>query len=249
MDGRKKSAGSHWLSIIGNATENGGAGIAVDGAGNVMVSGLSNGTVLTLKLNADGEPQWANTFSIGSFSYNPDTPAGTDISAASDPTGNLYVVGGDGGVSLYAAKFGAAGAVQLQRSSDGNGSGARGYRVAISSVGSIYAAGQMISFTAPGYRSALVKFSPTGGIDWARLIEFTGALPDALCSVSLDASENAYVCGRNTGYIAKINASGTVLFQRVISDVIANAVAATPSGQFYVVGHNASPARANAVII
>lgn len=251
VDGRKKSAGSHWLSIIGNATANGGAGIAVDGSGNVLVSGRSDSTALTLKLNADGEPQWASTFSIGSFSYNPDTPAGTDISAASDPTGSLYVVGGDSNTAtLYAAKFGAAGAVQLQRSSDGNGSGARGYRVAISSGGSIYAAGQMISFTAPGYRSALVKFSPTGGIDWARLIEFTGALPDALCSVSLDASENAYVCGRNTGYIAKINASGTVLLQRVISDVIANAVAATPSGQFYVVGHNVAPtARTNAVII
>jgi hypothetical protein len=251
MDGRKKGAGSHWLSIIGNATENGGAGIAVDGAGNVLVSGLSNSTVLTLKLNADGEPQWANTFSAALI-YSPDGPANIQMSAATDPAGNLYIVGGQSGVppALYAAKFGATGSVQLQRSSNGNGfDGARGYRVAISSGGNIYVAGQMLSLTGGTYRSALVKFNPTGGIDWARLIEYNGALPDVLCSVSLDASENAYVCGRNTGYIAKINASGTVLFQRVIADVSANAVAATPSGQFYVVGHNLSPAQTNAVII
>jgi hypothetical protein len=245
MDGRKKGVGSHWLSIIGDATENGGAGIAVDGAGNVLVSGLSNSTVLTLKLNADGEPQWANTFSAALTSV-------AQMSAATDPAGNLYIVGGVAGVlpTLYAAKFGATGAVQLQRSSNGNGfDGALGYRVAISSGGNIYVAGQMLSFTGGTYRSALVKFNPTGGIDWARLIEYASGLPAYLYGVSLDASENAYVCGFDTGYIAKINTSGTVLFQRVISDVIANAVAATPSGQFYVVGHNASPAQTNAVII
>lgn len=257
VDGRKKSAGSHWLSIIGDATENGGAGIAVDGAGNVLVSGLSNSTVLTLKLNADGEPQWANTFSAA-LVYIPDSSADTRMSAATDPAGNLYIVGGVAGVTpaLYAAKFGATGSVQLQRSSNGNGfDGALGYRVAISSGGNIYVAGQMISFTGGTYRSALVKFNPTGGIDWARLIEYASGLPEYLCGVSLDASENAYVCGLTVtgsgwGYIAKINASGTVLFQRVISDVRAKAVAATPSGQFYVVGHNVAPtARTNAVII
>ncbi|MFN8995810.1 MAG: SBBP repeat-containing protein, partial [Pseudomonadota bacterium] len=167
------------------------------------------------------------------------------------------IVGGVAGVTpaLYAAKFGATGSVQLQRSSNGNGvDGALGYRVAISSAGSIYAAGQMLSFTGGTYRSALVKFNPTGGIDWARLIEYASGLPEYLCGVSVDASENAYVCGliasgSNGGYIAKINASGTVLFQRVISDVRAHAGAATPSGQFYVVGHNLSPAETSAVII
>jgi hypothetical protein len=252
MDGRKKGMGSHWLSIIGNATENGGAGIAVDGAGNVLVSGLSNSTVLTLKLNADGEPQWANTFSAA-LVYIPDAPASTRMSAATDPAGNLYIVGGQPGVTpaLYAAKFGATGSVQLQRSSNGNGfDGALGRRVAISSGGNIYVAGEMISFTGGTYRSALVKFNPTGGIDWARLIQYGSGLPGDLCGVSLDASENAYVCcASGVSYIAKINASGTVLFQRIISDVSANAVAATPSGQFYVVGYNLSPARTNAVII
>ena len=252
MDGRKKGAGSHWLSIIGNATENGGAGIAVDGAGNVLVSGLSDSTVLTLKLNADGEPQWANTFSAA-LNYIPATPADTRMSAATDPAGNLYIVGGQPGVppALYAAKFGATGSVQLQRSSNGNGfDGADGRRVAISSGGNIYVAGRMFSFTGGTYRCALVKFNPTGGIEWARLIEYAAGLPEDLCGVSLDASENAYVCcASGVSYIAKINASGTVLFQRIISDVSANAVAATPSGQFYVVGYNLSPARTNAVII
>jgi hypothetical protein len=209
MDGRKKGAGSHWLSIIGNATENGGAGIAVDGAGNVLVSGLSDSTVLTLKLNADGEPQWANTFSAA-LNYIPATPADTRMSAATDPAGNLYIVGGQPGVppALYAAKFGATGSVQLQRSSNGNGfDGADGRRVAISSGGNIYVAGRMFSFTGGTYRCALVKFNPTGGIEWARLIEYAAGLPEDLCGVSLDASENAYVCcASGVSYIAKINA-------------------------------------------
>ncbi|WP_247234869.1 SBBP repeat-containing protein [Telluribacter sp. SYSU D00476] len=95
-----------WVQQVGQAGTNAGLGIAVDGAGNVYVSGVlaksadyatpavvGEGTVIVSKYTTDGKLQWAKT--AGST----DRIQGQDI--AVDKSGNVYITGLFEGTAVF----------------------------------------------------------------------------------------------------------------------------------------------------
>lgn len=82
-----------WSSSYSNGEVETPLGISVDDAGNVVVTGMSDGFVdgtsaLTVKLHADGTLAWARTVHVGLFDRG--SAVGTDAA------GNIYVAGGTG---------------------------------------------------------------------------------------------------------------------------------------------------------
>jgi hypothetical protein len=229
MDGRKPGVSRNWLAILGNATANGGASVAVDASGSVLVAGASNSQALLAKLDATASPQWISLFSAA-VTYNPSTPELNTVSLAVDPTGAFHFVGSNSLNEIIAAKFSASGLVQWQRTASGGGGFDRAYRVAVAPSGNVYSAAMLNGLGYAGDRCALVKYNSSGTLQWTRHIDI-GGHSTGLC---LDGSENAYVSGPN-GYIAKINSSGVVQWQRVVTGFTGYGVAAF-GGSLYFAG-------------
>ena len=234
MDGRKPGVSRNWLAILGDATANGGASVAVDASGSVLVAGASNSQALLAKLDATASPQWINLFSPA-VSYTPSDSENNTVSLALDPTGAPHFSGSNSSNEIITAKFSASGSVQWQRTADGSGGFDRAYRVAIAPSGSVYTAASVNAVVYGGDKCSLLKYNSAGALQWTRHIDNVASLS----GVCLDSSENAYICGSQNGYIAKINSAGVVQWQRVISGFYGLGVAAF-GGNFYVVGFNGS---------
>lgn len=167
-----------WHTFVGSTDYDSGGGIAIDGSGNVYVTGTSSATwgatvrrsytggadAFVAKMDADGALQW-NSF-LGSASD--DSGAGIAV----DGSGNVYVTGTSsatwgttvrrsytGGTDAFVAKLNADGALQwnslLGSASEDSGAG-----IAVDGSGNVYVTG-----TSSGSWGATVRRGYTGGAD------------------------------------------------------------------------------------
>jgi hypothetical protein len=144
--------------------------LAVDGSGNVYVTGGSIGSATgedyaTVKYNAGGVQQWAKRYD------GPASSADEAYALAVDGSGNVYVTGGSIGSATdedYATvKYNAAGVQQWAKRYDGPASSAdEAYALAVDGSGNVYVTGYSDgSGTAADY--ATIKYTqplPVGGI-------------------------------------------------------------------------------------
>ena len=221
--------------------------VAADSSGNVYAAGYFNGTgtftfgtgvsvagnastsstAVLVKFDSSGNALWAKVPSGSNDS--------TFASVTTDPSGNVYVTGGQGvGTFSYGTGVSAAGVcpegntVLVKYDSSGNAlwarvpdqpEGADFTSVSTDSSGDVYVAGGQYNTgtytygsgvsaagSYAGNNAVLVKYDASGNALWARVPSVNNYT--FFFSVAIDGSGNAYVTGNQSGTTAAIYGSG-----------------------------------------
>ena len=176
--------------------------IAIDGSGNVCVTGVSYGSgssydYLTIKYNSAGETLWTRRYN-GPGNY---TDGAFDIVA--DNAGNVYVTGrsyGSGtGKDWATIKYNADGVEQWVQRSNGAGSGEDGaYCLALDGLGNVYVTGYSYnSITKKDY--VTIKYNPIGVEQWTQRYNGPENGDDEAYYIAVDILGNVYVTGQSYG--------------------------------------------------
>ena len=201
-----------WQRTLGGASVDYGNDIAVDGSGNVYItgyttsSGAGSNDILIVKYDTDGLFKWQRTLG-GTFS---DSGEGIAV----DGSGNVYITGytassGAGSNDILIAKYDTSGAIQWKRTLGGVSSD-RGYDIAVDGSGNVYITGYTESSGAGGSDILIAKYDTSGTIQWQRTLG--GVNNDIGYDIAVDGSGNVYIIGHTTGYgivIAKLPADGS----------------------------------------
>jgi hypothetical protein len=134
-----------------------------------------------------------------------------------------------------------------------------GVSLAVDTNGNVYAVGQYFdpnAYSKAG-KTVLVKYSTNGFVQWARGFgTSTGAVyfdvsDEKVSPVAVDGEGNVYLYGAAyTGYtpqnyLVKLNSSGTIQWQRLITEGYPKAVCCDPAGNVYILSGN----QTNAVVV
>jgi uncharacterized delta-60 repeat protein len=176
--------------------------IAVDGSGNVYVTGgsIGNGTsfdYVTIKYNSAGAEQWTARYN------GPGNSDDWAYSIAVDGLGNVYVTGGSRGSGTFddyaTIKYNSAGVEQWVQRYNGTGNGNdAASSIAVDGSGNVYVTGQTVgSGTFDDYTT--IKYNTDGVWQWGQIYNGTGNSSDVANSIAVDGSGNVYVTGRSTG--------------------------------------------------
>jgi len=196
--------------------------IAVDGSGNVYVTGYSKGSgtyydYATVKYNTSGIEQWV------ARDYGP----GIDDKAAAiavDDAGNVYVTGistgpetGDDYMTIkYNSSDPRAGWVARYNGPGGFEDRARD--IAVDNTGNVYVTGYSYTSTTH-YDYLTVKYDSSGHQQWVARYDGSASGEDEAVAIALDDAGNVYVTGSSEGSwtssdyaTVKYNSSGDVLW-------------------------------------
>ena len=183
--------------------------IAVDGTGNVYVSGNSANNAnwpydydyLTVKYDTDGDTVWVRTYAgPGAPEYNDDYA----LAIAADDAGNAYVTGHSPGPDniddIVTIKYLPDGDTAWVRRYNGPGNDVDcGNAIAVDDAGNVYVTGYSYS-TATSDDYLTIKYDPDGNIAW--LITYNGPAGDGgdyANALALDTAANVYITGRSFG--------------------------------------------------
>ena len=177
--------------------------IAVDGSGNVYVTGESSGQggpigYATIKYNSAGVEQWV-------VRYNgPGNGNDRANAIAVDASGNVYVTGeslGQGtGIDYATIKYNSAGQQQWVARYNGPAS-LDDYATAISIDGSgnVYVTGTSSIDAGSNSDYLTVKYNSAGQEQWVARYNGPGNALDLAYAISVDSSGNVYVTGESYG--------------------------------------------------
>lgn len=243
----------------GNLTDIANA-IAVDGSGNVYVTGQAtdasgNANIATIKYSSSGLQQW-----IAFYNGSGDT-MDVGVSIAVDASGNVYVAGNTisatSGVNYVTIKYNSSGSELWTQEFNGSGNADEEARsMVIDGSGNAYVTG-----TAWGSGSisnyGTVKYNSSGVLQWSMEYNGTGTNYDAAYDIALDGAGNVYVTG-----VSAVSGSGfydyvTIKYSSTGSQIWAeefngsgnaadqgNGIAVDASGNVYVTGTSDKPVSA-----
>ncbi len=176
-----------------------GAAVAVDGSGNVYVSGFSEGSgtgqdFATIKYDPDGDTLWVRRYN------GPGSGSDGAGAVALDTQGNVCVTGyseGSGtGYDFATIKYDPDGNELWVARYNGPGNGVdRGEALAADGAGNVYVTGQSEG-SGTGNDYATVKYDPDGNEEWVARYNGSGDLHDEAHDLAVDAEANVYVTGR-----------------------------------------------------
>jgi uncharacterized delta-60 repeat protein len=251
-----------WQRRLGTSDELG-SGIAVDGSGNVYITGYEatqttgNYDVFVAKYNTSGVVQWQRRLGGTDFDYG--------LGIAVDGSGNVYITGYEassqvtGNNSIFIAKYNTSGVIQWQRSLGGTNYD-QGSGIAVDGSGNVYITGYGTSQTAGGNDIIIAKYNTSGVIQWQRRLG--GTSDDSGSGIAVDGSGNVYITGSETSQtagvndiiIAKYNTSGVIQWQRRVyssshvlygTSIVVNGTTFSVCGYYNSVSTNQSHASSN----
>ena len=252
-----------WSRAFGTSDYDWAAGVAVDGAGNVLVSGWTMGSLeatnaggedaFVKKYDPDGSVVWARQFGT----------SGDDVAwdVAVDGSGNVLVAGwtygslegaSAGGSDAFVRKYDADGSVVWTRQfGTSDDDFARG--VAVDESGNVLVSGDtrgsLEGESAGGADAYVRKYDPDGSVVWTR--QFGTSSDDTAGAVAVDGSGNVLVSGDTQGsleganagltdaFVRKYDADGIVVWTRQVgenSNDVGPGVAADAAGNVLAVG-------------
>jgi hypothetical protein len=184
-----------WTNRYGTTSYSSATAVAVDGSGNVIVTGLSYGTVYdyaTIKYSGAGVPLWTNRYNGQGHNEA--------YAVTVDGSGNVLVTGESDGTGTspwpdYATiKYSAAGVPLWTNRYNGpeNGNN-RATAIAVDSSGNVLVTGLSGS---PSYSTiATIKYSSEGLLLWANYYDGPGAFVPGAPKVAMDGIGNVFVAG------------------------------------------------------
>lgn len=176
--------------------------LAVDNAGNVYVTGISDGTVLTtIKYYPNGDTVWVNR--------GRGTGSNLVLSLVVDDSGNVYVAGNSRVTAnkedYITYKYYPNGDTAWVRIYNGPGNDFDGaHAVAVDDSGYVYVTGESWGFGLNVLGYATVKYYPNGDLAWVRRYDGPANGHDYANALAVDTSGYVYVTGASTGGYATI---------------------------------------------
>jgi hypothetical protein len=176
--------------------------IAIDGSGNVSVTGYSIGSgtgfdYATVKYDSSGQEQWVARYN------GPGNEDDEPYAMAVDPSGNVYVTGystgSDSGYDYTTIKYNASGTEEWVARYNGAANLLDiAHAIALDASGNVYVTGWSVGL-GTGYDYATVKYDSSGQEQWVARYNGTGNDDDQAYAIAVDASANVYVTGYSIG--------------------------------------------------
>ncbi len=223
------SGQQQWLKTF-NGSGNGddkANSVAVDGAGNVFVTGISNidknasylTDIVTLKYDAAGNEVWKSQYD------GPGKSSDGAVSIKLDGTGNIFVFGSsNGGLSLQmdyvTLKYNSLGVkIWEARYNAGGGNTEEARAMVLDAKGDVYVTGNSAGSTGRDY--ATVKYNSSGVQQWVIRYNGTGNAYDDALSIAVNSSGNVAITGSSPGATSATDYA-TVKYSQTTTDVESN---------------------------
>lgn len=180
---------------LNNVSEKGEA-ITIDAAGNVYMTGSSNGTnsmtdIVTIKYSADGTEQWNHRFDRNQLVDDP-------FAIAVDGAGNV-LVGGESGNDYVLIKYSPSGDSLWARWYNGTANQTdQVYAIAVNGDGDIYVTGRS-GGAGTSYDIVTIKYTADGDSVWGVRFNGTGSFNDEATAIRIAPDGSIYVAGMSTG--------------------------------------------------
>ena len=210
-------------------------------------------SALIVKYDTSGNIQWQRKLidDKGATGYPIDYAYGI----AADSSGNVYVAGAlknsNDGTQPYLVKYNSSGTLQWQvtitSGETAAGQNGTAYALALDSSGNPHITGSQATSAGSVVTGFVIKYNSSGTLQWQRTFIQSSGIGKA---ITVDSSGNVYAAGtaydntltRAYGTLIKYNSSGTLQWQRILSDAAAssspsiNGIATDSAGTIYVTG-------------